>query len=96
LLFFLMRCRVVDAVAGYTPGSNTGAADAGRPLTRPRGFNAWFETKFKEQLAFSPIQQHSSARVRELDDMSIAGQDKLLAWQRASTARCANRSTTPG
>ncbi|HXG87466.1 MAG TPA: DUF885 domain-containing protein [Vicinamibacterales bacterium] len=49
--------------------------------------NAWFEKKFEEQLAFSPIQQtflgrHSNA----IDDMSIAGKDAVLAWQRASVA----------
>jgi uncharacterized protein (DUF885 family) len=49
--------------------------------------NAWFETKFNEQLAFSPIQQTFLGRKsRELDDMSIAAQDKQLAWQRAATA----------
>ena len=49
--------------------------------------NAWFEAKFKEQLAFSPIQQTFLGRKSgELDDMSIAAQDKQLAWQRAATA----------
>jgi uncharacterized protein (DUF885 family) len=49
--------------------------------------NAWFETKFDEQLAFSPIQQTFLGRKSgELDDMSIAAQDKQLAWQRAATA----------
>ena len=49
--------------------------------------NAWFEAKFKEQLAFSPIQQtFLGQKSRELDDMSIAAQDKVLAWQRAATA----------
>ena len=49
--------------------------------------NAWFEDKFKQQLAFSPIQQtFLGQKSGELDDMSIAGQDKVLAWQRAATA----------
>ena len=49
--------------------------------------NAWFEARFKEQLAFSPIQQtFLGQKSRELDDMSIAAQDKVLAWQRASAA----------
>lgn len=49
--------------------------------------NVWFEAKFKEQLAFSPIQQtFLGQKSRELDDMSIAAQDKVLAWQRASAA----------
>jgi uncharacterized protein (DUF885 family) len=49
--------------------------------------NAWFEAKFKEQLAFSPIQQtFLGQKASGIDDMSIAAQDKQLAWQRASAA----------
>jgi uncharacterized protein (DUF885 family) len=49
--------------------------------------NAWFETKFEEQLAFSPIRQTFLGRKSgAIDDMSIAAQDKVLAWQRASVA----------
>ena len=49
--------------------------------------NAWFEARFKEQLAFSPIQQtFLGQKSGELDDMSIAAQDKQLEWQRAATA----------
>jgi uncharacterized protein (DUF885 family) len=49
--------------------------------------NAWFEAKFKEQLAFSPIQQtFLGQKSNELDDMSLAAQDKQLAWLRAATA----------
>jgi len=65
------------------------------PLTAPHGqttddtarINAWFEKKFEEQLAFSPIQQTFLGRkTGALDDFSIAAQDKQLAWQRASVA----------
>jgi len=49
--------------------------------------NAWFETKFEEQLAFSPIQQTFLGRKSgAIDEMSIAAQDKIVAWQRASVA----------
>ena len=49
--------------------------------------NAWFEKKFEEQLAFSPIQQTFLGRKSAaIDDMSLAGQDRVLAWQRASVA----------
>ena len=42
--------------------------------------NAWFEKKFEEQLAFSPIQQTFLGRkTSALDDMSLAAQDKQLA-----------------
>ena len=47
--------------------------------------NVWFEKKFEEQLAFSPMQQTFLGRKSGgIDDMSIAGQDKVVAWQRAS------------
>ncbi|MEO8360560.1 MAG: DUF885 domain-containing protein [Vicinamibacteria bacterium] len=47
--------------------------------------NAWFETKFEEQLAFSPIQQTFLGRKSgAIDDMSLAAQDKQVAWQRQS------------
>ncbi len=49
--------------------------------------NKWFEAKFEEQLAFSPIQQTFLGRKSgQIDDFSIAEQDKQLAWQRASVA----------
>lgn len=49
--------------------------------------NAWFEKKFEEQLAFSPIQQTFLGRKSgQIDDMSIEAQDRVLAWQRASVA----------
>ena len=45
--------------------------------------NAWFEKKFEEQLAFSPIQQtflgHKSGAI---DDMSIAAQDRVVRSSR--------------
>jgi uncharacterized protein (DUF885 family) len=49
--------------------------------------NAWFEKKYEEQLAFSPIQQTFLGRKSAaIDDMSLAAQDRRLAWQRASVA----------
>lgn len=49
--------------------------------------NAWFEAKFKEQLALSPIQQtFLGQKASGIDDLSIAAQDKQLAWQRAAAA----------
>ncbi len=49
--------------------------------------NAWFEARFKEQLAFSPIQQtFLGQKASTIDDMSIAAQDRQLAWQRAAAA----------
>jgi len=49
--------------------------------------NAWFEKKFEEQLAFSPIRQTFLGRKSgAIDDMSLAAQDKQVAWQRAAVA----------
>ncbi|MEX2270914.1 MAG: DUF885 domain-containing protein [Vicinamibacterales bacterium] len=49
--------------------------------------NAWFEARFEEQLAFSPIQQTFLGRKSAaIDDMSLAAEDKQLAWQRATVA----------
>ena len=49
--------------------------------------NAWFEARFEEQLAFSPIQQTFLGRKSDaIDEMSIAAQDTQLAWQRATVA----------
>jgi uncharacterized protein (DUF885 family) len=63
-----------------TPPAHTAGDDTAR-------INAWFETKFEEQLAFSPIQQTFLGRKSgAIDDLSIAAQDRQLAWQRASVA----------
>src|SRR5688500_10971754 len=63
---------------------------AQQPATPPdetARLNAWFEKKYEEQLGFSPIQQTFLGRKSAaIDDMSIAGQDRQLAWQRASVA----------
>ncbi len=49
--------------------------------------NAWFEARFEEQLAFSPIQQTFLGRKSDaIDEMTLAAQDKQLAWRRATVA----------
>lgn len=49
--------------------------------------NAWFEARFEEQLAFSPIQQTFLGRKSDaIDDASLAAQDRQLAWRRATVA----------
>lgn len=69
-------------------------ASSGLPARQPASppdetarLNAWFEKKYEEQLAFSPIQQTFLGRKSAaIDDMSIAAQDRQLAWLRASVA----------
>ena len=49
--------------------------------------NAWFETKYQEQLRFSPIALTFLGRKElydRLDDMSEQAQDEQLAWQKAT------------
>ena len=78
---------------GRSPGCDASRRQ-GLPAQQPASsldetarINAWFEKKYEEQLAFSPIQQTFLGRKSAaIDDMSIAAQDKQLAWQRASVA----------
>lgn len=80
-VFALMIART--PVAQVPPAS--APAQAGDDETTR--INRWFEAKFEEQLAFSPIQQTFLGRKSGgIDDFSIAAQDKQLAWQRASVA----------
>ena len=49
--------------------------------------NEWFELRFEEQLQFSPISLTFMGRkdlYDQVDDMSEAGEDKQLAWQRST------------
>ena len=59
---------------------------AAQPTDTDR-LNAWFEARFEEQLAFSPIQQTFLGRKSAaIDDMSLDAQDKQLAWLRGTVA----------
>ncbi len=49
--------------------------------------NAWFEEKFEEELAFSPIRQTFlgiKTDYGKIDDMSAKADDEQLAWRRAA------------
>ena len=82
LLFILVVC-ALSILPLVTPRAQAPATSG-----ETERINAWFEARFKEQLAFSPIQQtFLGQKSGELDDMSIAAQDKLLAWQRAADRR---------
>ena len=82
--------RLILAVAGALVLLSSPALPARQPATAPdetTRINAWFERKYEEQLAFSPIQQTFLGRKSAaIDDMSLAAQDRQLAWQRASVA----------
>ena len=84
----MARLTVAAAVAVAILGGQ--GLPAQQPVAAPDDtarINAWFEKKYEEQLAFSPIQQTFLGRKSAaIDDMSIAAQDRQLAWQRASVA----------
>jgi uncharacterized protein (DUF885 family) len=70
------------AAAQATPAAAAGQSDA-----ESERLHAWFEAKYKEQLARSPIGQTFQGikdRYAEIDDMSEAAQLEQLAWQRQS------------
>ena len=57
--------------------------------TQTECLNAWFETKFEEELAFSPIRQTALGRKSDydkIDDMSIEGMQKMVDWWQQSLA----------
>lgn len=72
------------AVEAQTPA--TVAVDAVESETDR--LNIWFDSKFEEVLAYSPIRQTALGRKTaygELDDFSDAAADRQLAWRRAAT-----------
>ena len=85
LLTAAMLVACGDTTATKTPAPvEFTAADIEMETTR---LNEWFEVKFEEQLAFSPIQQTFLGRKTDygkIDDLSITAQDTQLDWERAS------------
>jgi uncharacterized protein (DUF885 family) len=86
LLFALIAC-------GESPSTNTPVTEAAAPVTaaaeqtESQRLNAWFDTKFEERLQFSPIQMTflgRKERYSEMDDMSVAEEDRQLDWMRQS------------
>ncbi|NND00513.1 MAG: DUF885 domain-containing protein [Gammaproteobacteria bacterium] len=56
-------------------------------LTESQRLNQWFEERYQEELAFSPISltmQGRKERYAEIDDFSEAAADKQLDWKRRS------------
>lgn len=65
----------------------TAAVDAAESETNR--LNIWFDNRFEEQLAFSPIRQTLLGRKTaydQIDDYSVAAADRQLAWMRNATA----------
>ncbi len=69
------------------PTAATAAPSAEEIKAESGRLNAWFDTKYEEQLQFSPIQLTFLGRKElndQIDDMSEAGIRKQLAWLEAS------------
>ncbi|HEY4530311.1 MAG TPA: DUF885 domain-containing protein [Luteimonas sp.] len=72
------------SAADTTPAAAAGSED---PAAETARLNAWFETKFEEQLQFSPIRLTflgRKDRYDEIDDVSEAGIRRQLEWLEAS------------
>lgn len=68
---------------------NAAPAVADAMETETDRLNIWFDKKFEEQLAFSPIRQTLLGRrtaYDQIDDYSIEAADRQLAWMRVATA----------
>ncbi len=86
MLFSGMSRFLLAAVVGLTlTASSAPVAQAANDETTR--INVWFEARFEEQIAFSPIQQTFLGRKsRAINDMSVEAQDKQTAWQRTTVA----------
>lgn len=57
--------------------------------TQTECLNQWFETKFEEELAFSPLRQTALGRKTDydkIDDLSIEGVEAQIVWWQQSVA----------
>ena len=75
-----------DATPVVTAASPDSVADAENESVR---LNAWFEEKYEEELAFSPIQQTFLGVTEnndQIDDFSLEAQLEQLNWKRDSVA----------
>lgn len=83
---------LLGACATVTPTAPVAPVEAAAPInaeTETERLNAWFDAKFEESLAFSPIQQTYLGRKTDygkIDDASLAAEDRYLAWMRAAAA----------
>lgn len=94
---FLMMLLASSAMAACSPSSPApeeppAAAETAEPTANEIAaetarLNAWFEEKFEEEIAFSPIQQSFLGRKTnygQMDDMSQEAADEQLAWRKAT------------
>jgi len=89
LALFLPACSkpAGDAGSSSVATEATAAPTPEQIKAESERLNAWFDTKYEEQLQFSPIQLSFLGRKElndQIDDMSEAGVRKQLAWLEAS------------
>lgn len=76
---------VLGCAGGTTPDSGS---------TESERLNAWFDQQYEEELRFSPMEltrQGSRELYDSLDDLSIAGRERQLAWRRNSVREMERR-----
>ncbi|MEL6874815.1 MAG: DUF885 family protein, partial [Pseudomonadota bacterium] len=84
----LAACTATTGISGTTASaSDTSVLAPGQSETDR--LNAWFDAKFEEQLAFSPITQTFLGRrtaYDQIDDFSVEAADRQLKWMQDATA----------
>ena len=90
LMIALLASTALIACDQTTSGSEPATApvsSAAQIETTTAALNDWFEVKYEEQLAFSPLAQTALGRKTnydKIDDFSQAADDEQFAWQEAS------------
>ncbi len=87
LLLALVACGQPSAPETSTATTSPETVTAESTQTESERLNAWFDEKFEEQLQLSPIQLTFLGRKdrnNEMDDFSVAAEDRQIEWMRAS------------
>jgi len=92
---FLIALLASSAMVACSPSTSapkevsTVSYTADEVLAETERLNVWFEEKFEEELAFSPLSQTFLGRKTnydKIDDVSQEASDKQLAWQKATVS----------
>ena len=90
LMIALLASTALIACDQATSGSESATApvaSAAQIETTTAALNDWFEVKYEEQIAFSPLTQTALGRKTnydKIDDFSQAADDEQFAWQEAN------------
>ena len=83
----LLAAAPVAVMAPAIPAFARDTAAQAASVPNNAALRAWFEAKYEEQILDSPLRLTSLGRKErygEIDDLSLAAQDKDLAWAKAS------------